>query len=134
MNLLELANKATKTRVLEYEGLSIGPHTQTTRISFSPSSNKMAYVTGIAVNIRRSTAPSTGGVAKVVAWVTCPGDIGRRAFGVLFYNTSVTGYIATSTSMPILLQKGASIDITTEDGSTGGTHDYIISAFVIEFS
>jgi hypothetical protein len=109
-----------------YLGSNIAPHASTSRASIAVPAAKRAELHAY-LEITRITAAGTNG--RVSIEVTAGGT--RVARLVLFENT--IGVNRRITLGPITLAPGETLDALTEDLSTGGTVDYVISLYGVQW-
>jgi len=111
-----------------YSQTNIAPHGNTVRATYTAPSGKKAFVAAGQLDVRRRTAATTLGM--VLASLTFAGTIGFQA---LHENNTVDSRRSIETSVGGVLFAGQALQLQTQDGSTGGAMDYILTALIVEF-
>jgi hypothetical protein len=117
-----------------YTGANIGPHSSTSRATYTVPAGKKALVLNISVLVQRFTAPTTPGDFSAV--VSHTPNSGYSVF--LGLARSLSGVVgagdADRKNMCYPLDTYDMVSIVTKDGSTGGTVDYFIHVAIWEYT
>jgi len=108
---------------------TVGPHTVTTRATYTVPAGKKAFVAATHCEMRRITAASSLGTAYIYfTWAATNGIV------VSFSNNTVGAEVRDGLQIGSVLFTGQSLLIRTMDDSTGGTITYGGTAIITEFS
>jgi hypothetical protein len=128
----DIIYKSTTLKRLYYDASGVSPHSETTRATYTPSTNTYGALNSVFIFVQRVTAAGT--VGKVVAKVQllCNGsEIINIGMGYLKDN-NVDAYSLVQLPCDILIRPTDILRITTYDGSTGGTVNYSIYCSIVE--
>lgn len=106
----------------------IAPHASTTVETYVVPADRLALVSVLDIDIVRSAATTT--LKRAMGRIVVSGAL---AFSCFHWNDTVGHRESKASNSNLVLQSGESIQIVTEDLSTGGTLDYRISMPLIEF-
>jgi len=117
-----------------YNANGVAPHGLTTRWIYTVPAGKKALVETSICRILRITAAAalsfcdariiTGGLTTAQTY---------SAYALLLNNT-INAQITDRSDSPILLLAGQTLSGETNDGSTGGTMNYLVTAKITEFN
>jgi len=114
---------------IAYGATNVAPHVITSRASYTVPSGKKAFITAVQLDVRRRVAATTLGT--VLARLNLAGGTG---FVALHENNTVDSRRSIETSIGSILLAGQTIELQTQDISTGGAMDYTLSVVIVEFS
>jgi len=112
-----------------------GPHTYTTRFTYTVPAGKKAMVEVMHANVKRVTAPTTGGYAGIYFAFTPSGGTLTIILRAELTSADAAAKDKESASIgsSMTLKAGDTIDAATQDLSTGGTIYYGIDMKITEF-
>lgn len=109
-------------------GATVGPHTGTTRFTYTVPASKKCLVEATFGVITRATAATTAGLVAVYA-----GTSTVRSINIVTTNNTVPVALQDKSYTQLTVYSGASFTAVSQDGSTGGTNEIIIQFSGTEF-
>lgn len=113
-------------------GITVAPHSQTTRVTSTIAAGKKAYIEYVYGMMIRVTAATTAGFMQITPRFTSGGTSAILAQVITVTNSLTTAETKTITGT-ITLYGGEVFDINSQDQSTGGTVYYEIAAKLTNF-
>lgn len=108
---------------------TVGPHSNTTRFTYTVPSGRKAFIDSGSVNVNRITAATVAGQVRVALATPTLSNV-----LTLFTYSNTVGFADKSVvGGSLLILAGAVLEGTTEDTSTGGTILFTIYAHGTEF-
>jgi len=115
-----------------YTGVVV-PHTETERWTYTVPAGKKAMVEHLSLFMRRTTAPTTVGLAALIIYYR-PSSGGETILcGIEFSDATAETYRALALGHNITMLAGDRLRAATFDLSTGGYVKYVAAAKVVEF-
>jgi hypothetical protein len=111
---------------------TVGPHTLTTRLNIASGTDEILVVRRVCLWARRSTQPTTWGIAYIACYLAYGTDRHDIVLLPLMQNEFPV-YRSYSEQLNFPLVSGTSIKADTYDSSTGGTVEYSANIFVERF-
>lgn len=116
------------TVTLIYSTRNVAPHASTSRGSYTVPQGKKAFVSNIYIELLRSAAATTVGVAYALVQTLYTGLL------VVSHEKNAVGDREwADRAADGLVGAGNSLEIRTADASTGGTIDYVVIVEVTAF-
>ncbi len=125
----QIFERNPESKKAEFVQNNVAPHGSTVRATYTVPANKQAQIdliTGFLFR-RSAAAPEDTVTVKITA------SIGGRLLTLQFKDNTVGFTIKESFSRNKLLEPGESVEIETEDDSTGGAINYMLNAAITEF-
>lgn len=113
---------------IAYSGGAVAPHVVTLRATYTVPTGKKAFLGACCININRDAIATTLGL--VFAYLSFAGS---QSLYVSHENNTVGHAERGSVNVNGVLLAGQTAQLSTGDGSTGGTMDLMISLVVMEF-
>lgn len=114
-------------------GDSLGPHTLTTRVSYTVPAGKQAIVSGIATHIQRTATAGTLGDSEVLIGILPSGGSLINVFRGFTFSNVTANHDTRSIVADYLLLEGDELRLETVIGGVGGLLDLVGTVSVVEF-
>lgn len=122
-----------RTGMLTVNIANVAPHGLTLRATYTVPGNKKAWLDSIWTHIVRSAAAAPSQVALIRVTETTSFSGAQVAFFNYFTSGAVLGTQSAILANDGFLASGDNIQVSTIDGSTGGSCDYDFSVKYTEF-
>ena len=121
--------------VLEaYSAATVAPHAATTRWTYTVPTNRKAFIEGTDVINMIDGTVTTAGLAQAAIQVTPSGGGGTTVMNGAMIQTVIGQSVVLDQPSLGLLQPGDALSCFTADPGTGGTHFYLLTAKITEFT
>lgn len=121
------------TRPLRYIAAGVAPHALTERATAVITSGLRIIPEYINIQLRRVTAATTVGLVEVQLTIR-PLSTDLLIYSSGFGSNVVNDVLNITVPLGAHLDNGGTIKLKTSDSSTGGTVDYSIVAYFVEYS
>lgn len=118
---------------LLYQDNGIPPHAQTQRVTYTAPANRKALLEASTTICLRLTAAAPVGLVRMSIAGTYDGATGAWQPAAIMLDNAVGALGGFSQSQQSILQPGNNVRGFTEDQSTGGTVQYIVTAKLTEY-
>ncbi len=125
-------DRNTLIRALAYQNSALAPHGITVRATYTVPAAKKAVITQIDFTWGRQTAAAPVGDVFLQATVTVNGVTAEIA-GLYVRDNTLFNWKNQNVPAQIWLNAGDIINLSTFDGSTGGTGYYVLGLVYVEF-
>lgn len=120
--------------VAEYALARIAPHSNTIRATHTVSSGKLLIISSIEMGITRATAAGTPGSAQFFLRYVPAGGSSTILQAIEWFSNTLDVNRTAHIGQGLIFEEGDKLDLTTSDGSTGGTIEYWGHIMGMEFT
>jgi len=121
------------TRINGYLAGGVAPHGTTQRWSYTVPAGKKTLVQVAASNISRTTVAAPAAFARAILQLTPSGGAATELISAINEGNAIGNNQVASNMGTMVLLPGDAITGLTADGSTGGSHAYLVSMEGLEF-
>ena len=109
------------------------PHAETVRLTYTVPNSMRAVLLGAIVSMRTTTDPTAAGDAECLCKITRVGNVAETLLRI--FASAASGMIIQPHFLNFILplNAGDKIEMSTVNGSTGGTVAHSLNASIIEF-
>lgn len=120
--------------VAEYALVRIAPHSNTIRATHTVSSGKLLIISSIEMGITRLTAAGILGPAQFLFQYTPAGGGLTNLQVIEWFSNTLDANRTAHIGRGLIFEEGDKLDLTTSDGSSGGTVGYWGHIMGMEFT
>lgn len=130
---LAIYDRSAITRPVDYQGINIAPHAQTTRATYTVPTAKKGHIGLVGFTVVRSAAAAPVGLLNALLQIFTAQFVASKPCNILMLLNNVGDSQSFNLAPSLVLLTGDRFDILTNDASTGGTVTYYLGATISEY-